>query len=53
MSNNELDYFTKTSKVFTHKEGREYTKYKNTQPTTKQLCWRDVKTGGTVAFIGV
>jgi hypothetical protein len=53
MADNELNYFTKPSEVFTYKQAKEYTKYRNSKPTVNQLCWRDIKTGGTVVFNGV
>jgi len=53
MANNELVGFTRTKRVFTYKEAREHNTYLNTLPTISKVCWRDVKTGGTVVFTGV
>tara|TARA_R110000796_G_scaffold228861_1_gene346083 strand:- start:759 stop:914 length:156 start_codon:yes stop_codon:yes gene_type:complete len=41
---------TKWNKVYTYAEAKEYTKYRNSQPTTSVLSCRDIRTGATVAF---
>lgn len=53
MANNELVDFTRTKKVFTYNEAKEYNTYLNTLPTISKVCWRDVKTSGIVVFTGV
>ena len=51
MGNSNYPIISNTSRVFTFKEARDYDKHKNMQPTIRPLCWRDMNTGGTVAFI--
>jgi hypothetical protein len=44
---------TNWNKVYSYAEAKEYTKYRNSQPTTSALSCRDMKTGATVAFTNI
>lgn len=53
MANNDYPQISYTRKVFTYPDARRYEKHLNSKPTIGSRSWCDVKTGGTVVFIGV